>query len=136
MLLRIFWVVSFLLLPAGVVMSRAAVDSSLVKTLKIGKKSLDMAATADGKLLFVLTRGEVLVYNARSAKLSGRISVDPGVNRISISPRGNELFATNGKTKSLSVIRVSFVYDIDVKGAPFKGPADAPVVIAVFDDYQ
>jgi hypothetical protein len=28
------------------------------------------------------------------------------------------------------------VFTIDVSGLPFKGPLDAPVVIAVFDDYQ
>ncbi|NOY52221.1 MAG: hypothetical protein GXP58_01205 [Deltaproteobacteria bacterium] len=135
-LLRIFWIVSFLLLPSGVITTQAAVESSLVKTLHIGKRVLDMTATVDGKLLFVLTRGEVLVYNARNQKLSGRISVDPDINRITISPRGNQLFASNGKTKTLSVVNVNLVYDIDAKGVPFKGPADAPVVIAVFDDYQ
>ncbi len=135
-LFLIFWIVSFLLLPAGAGTTQAAVESSLATTLKVGKPPLDMAVTADGRLLFVLTKGEVLVYNARSGRLSGRISVEDGVNSISISPRGKQLFASNRKAKSLSVIQVDFVYDIDVKGAPFKGPADAPVVIAVFDDYQ
>ncbi len=135
-LLWVFWIVCFLLLPGGVVTTQAAVESSLAKTLDIGKQPLDMTATADGKLLFVLTEGEVLVYNAKSQKLTGRVSVDPGVNSITISPRGNQLFASNEKTKTLSVINVDFVYDIDVKGSPFKGAADAPVVIAVFDDYQ
>ncbi len=135
-LLWVFWIVCFLWGPWGVVTTQAAVESSLTKTLDIGKKPLDMTASADGKLLFVLTKGEVLVYNARSQKLTGRISVDAGVNSITISPRGDQLFASNSKTKTLSVINVGFVYDIDVKGAPFKGPADAPVVIAVFDDYQ
>lgn len=135
-LLWVFWIVCFLLLPGGVVTTQAAVESSLAKTLDIGKKPIDMAVSSDGKLLFVLTKGEVLVYNARSQKLTGRISVDAGVNSITISPRGNQLFASNGKAKTLSVINVDFVFDIDVKGVPFKGPADAPVVVAVFDDYQ
>lgn len=28
------------------------------------------------------------------------------------------------------------VYDIDIKGAPFRGPADAPVTVVAFSDYQ
>jgi DNA-binding beta-propeller fold protein YncE len=132
----VLWVACFLLLPWGAMTAQAAVESSLQKTLDIGKKVMDMATSADGKLLFILTHGEVLVYNARSQTLEGKVSVDKDVDSITASPRGDRIFASNGKTKTLSIIDIDFTYNIDIKGAPFKGPADAPVVIAVFDDYQ
>jgi hypothetical protein len=34
------------------------------------------------------------------------------------------------------MVRISFVMDIDISGLPFKGAADAPVVVAMFSDYQ
>ncbi len=39
-------------------------------------------------------------------------------------------------SRQVKGLRLSFVQDIDIKGSPFKGPADAPVVITIFSDYQ
>ncbi len=114
----------------------AEVESQVLKTLNLDKTPIDVVTSADGKVLFVLTEGEVLVYTKAGTTLSGRVPVDAGANQIAVSPRGDQLYLTNGKTNSLTVINVAFVQTIDVAGAPFKGPAAAPVVVAVFDDYQ
>jgi hypothetical protein len=55
---------------------------------------------------------------------------------IGTSPNGDSLLLADSKAKTLEVVGISFVVDIDISGLPFKGPADAPVVIAVFSDYQ
>jgi len=114
----------------------AEVESQVLKTLNLDKTPIDVVTSADGKVLFVLTEGEVLVYTNAGTTLSGRVPVDAGANQIAVSPRGDQLYLTNGKTNSLTVVNVAFVQTIDVAGAPFKGPAAAPVVVAVFDDYQ
>ena len=114
----------------------AEVEAKVLTTLNLDKAPIDVVTSADGKALFVLTQGEVLVYTKSGTTLSGRIPVDEGANQIAVSPRGDQLYLTNGKTNSLSVVSVAFVQTIDVSGAPFKGPANAPVVVAVFDDYQ
>ncbi len=116
--------------------AHADVESTVLSTLNLEGKPLDIAASADGKLIFVLTAGEVVIYEKQSKKITGRLAVDKGVEQITVSPRGDELYATNADSKTLSVITVDFIYDIDVSGLPFKGPDKAPVVIAVFDDYQ
>lgn len=114
----------------------AEIEANVLTTLNLDKTPIDVVTSADGKVLFVLTQGEVLVYTKRGTTLSGRVPVEEGANQIAVSPRGDQLYVTNGKTNSLSVVNVAFVQTIDVAGAPFKGPAAAPVVIAVFDDYQ
>ncbi len=116
--------------------AHAEVESTVASTLNLDGKPLDIAASADGKSVFVLTDGEVLIYDMQSQKITGKLPVDKGVDQISVAPRGDALYATNGKDKTLSIISIDFVYDIDVAGLPFKGPVKAPVVIAVFDDYQ
>ena len=55
---------------------------------------------------------------------------------IGTSPSGDSLLLADSKAKTLEVLRISFVVDIDISGLPFKGPADASVVVAVFSDYQ
>ncbi|OIP64464.1 MAG: hypothetical protein CO150_05820 [Nitrospirae bacterium CG_4_9_14_3_um_filter_53_35] len=115
---------------------QAEVEWSKISTLNLDQNPIDIASTPDGQWVFILTSGEVLVQSQATKKIEGRIPVDKDIGRIAVSPRGDQLFVTNEKAKTLSVINVSFIQPIDVKGSPFKGPADAPVVIAVFEDFQ
>ena len=55
---------------------------------------------------------------------------------IGTSPNGDYLMLADSKNKTLEMVKISFVVDIDISGLPFKGPANAPVVVAVFSDYQ
>jgi predicted DsbA family dithiol-disulfide isomerase len=116
--------------------SLAEVETNVLSTLNLDKNPVDVATTADGKWAYILTPGEIQVYDMNLKALSGRIPVDKEVGRISVSARGDQLFLMNEKTKTLSFVSVYFIHKIDVTGSPFKGPANAPVVIAVFSDYQ
>lgn len=126
----------FIFASWGAPMAQAEVEWQTLSTLNLDKKPLDLVSSPKGDLIYVLTEGEVLIYATKSKSIQDRIPVDKGVDRIAVAPRGGELFLTNEKTKTFSVVSVAFVQNIDVKGAPFKGPADAPVVIAVFSDFQ
>jgi len=55
---------------------------------------------------------------------------------IASSPSGSYLLLADSKDNTVELVQISFVVDIDISGLPFKGPADAPVVVAVFSDYQ
>lgn len=37
---------------------------------------------------------------------------------------------------TVQLITLDFIQNINVTGSPFKGPADAPIAIAVFSDFQ
>ncbi len=126
----------FLCLGGFLSPAHADVVSNVLSTLNLDNQPMDVAASADGKLVFILTSGEVAIYDKQTKKITGRVAVDKGVDQISASPRGDELYATNSNDKTLSVITIDFIYQIDVSGLPFKGSVKAPVVIAVFDDYQ
>jgi len=115
---------------------RAEVDSTLLSTLDLSKKPLDIVTDLRGTSIYVLTEGEILIFSTANHAVVGRIPVEQGVNQMAVSPRGDQLFLTNEKTKKLSVVSIDFIQHIDVKGSPFKGPANAPVVVAVFSDYQ
>jgi len=116
--------------------AQAKVETRQVQTMRLAASPLDTAVSANGKLFFVLT-GEkaVEIYNANgrhqdSLKLNGRF------DHIAVSPTGDTLFLTDTANRQVKVLRLSFVQDIDIQGSPFKGPADAPVVITIFSDYQ
>ena len=114
----------------------AEVESSIAATFNLDKSPIDVVTTTDGRWAYILTPGEVQVYSLSTKSLQGRVPVDKEAGRISVSPKGDQLYVINEKTKTLSVITVAFIQKIDIQGSPFKGPVDAPVVIAVFSDYQ
>ncbi len=102
----------------------------------LGVKPLDVAASADGKLVFLLAPGKLLVYSVPEKRATDSIVVDASFDRISYSENSKLLILTSGSSGKLRMIRVEPVKEIDISGHPFKGPADAPVILAVFDDYQ
>jgi hypothetical protein len=112
------------------------VEWTIQRTLKIEEKPRQVIMSPDGKLIFVLThKGEVLIYSP-DGKLKDRLSVGKSVDGINLGPRANVLLLTSSKDSTVKIVNLDFIRNIDVSGSPFKGPADAPVVIANFSDFQ
>lgn len=131
----IFLTVLFFL-SAGIAESLATVEWDVRKTLKIEKNFRDVTMSIKGKWIFVLTdKGEILIY-APNGKLKDRISVGDSVDGIKAGPRDEILLLTNRKEATVKIITLDFVFNINVEGSPFKGPVDAPVVIATFNDFE
>ena len=114
----------------------ADIDWTTIKQFDLSSKPLDVATSDDGRMVFVLTRGEIIVYSPAKNKIFKRIPLDQEFDKIEYSTRGSILVLTSSTLNTLKIIRVDQIYDIDISGLPFKGPANAPVTIAVFDDYQ
>ena len=114
----------------------AEVEKGASKTFKLDSKPIDMTVSADGKYTFILAEGgNVLIFDSAGA-LKDTLKVSDSVVSIGTSPNGDFLLLADSKANTLEVLKISFVVDIDISGLPFKGPADAPVVVAVFSDYQ
>ncbi len=117
-------------------LAHAEVEKEALKTLKLGAKPIDVTVSADGKYTFVLAEGgRIFIYDT-SGELKDTLKVNDSVVSIGTSPNGDFLFLADSKADTLEVLRISYIVDIDISGLPFKGPADAPVVITVFSDYQ
>jgi len=53
-----------------------------------------------------------------------------------VGPKEDVLLLTSGKAKTVQIITLDFVQEINVSGSPFKGKVDAPVAVATFNDFQ
>jgi len=112
------------------------VEWSILKTLQLEQTPIDVALAPDGRRMFVLTeQGEVIIYSS-TTKVEGKINVGSHVDHIKLGPGGNTLILSSRANKTVEIINFDFIQKINVSGAPWKGPEDAPVVIAVFDDFQ
>jgi hypothetical protein len=115
---------------------QADLEWKVIKDLDLKTTPLDVTPSADGKWLFILTPGEILVYSFLEGKITDRIPVDKDFDRIASLTRANMVTISSSAKKALQIILLEAVYKIDVTGLPFKGPSDASVTVIVFDDYQ
>ena len=114
----------------------AEVEWNLHRTFKTQKAPLDVDVSIDGRWVFVLTeQGEILIYSS-NGRLKDTINVGDTINQIKAGPREDILFLSSRKDSTVQLITLDFIQNINVSGSPFKGPADAPIAIAVFSDFQ
>ena len=118
------------------VSSSSSVEWSVLQTLHLEVSAIDVAMSPDGRLFFVLTEeGEIVIYSSPTT-VDGKIKVGKHVDQIRVGPRGDSLVLNDRENKTVQVIALEFIKNINVSGSPFKGPEDAPVVVAVFNDFQ
>jgi len=114
----------------------AELEWTFRKQVPLTSAPLDNAVSADGQSLYILSAGEIVVYSLTRNKTINTIPIESEYDSIAVSPKGNSLILTSSAGKSLKIIDLEFRFNIDVSDLPIKGPADAPVTIAVFSDYQ
>jgi hypothetical protein len=114
----------------------AEVEWRTIKEFDLKSEPLDIFQAPDGQLLFILTRGEVLIYSIGQQKITDQIPVDKEFDRITYSPQPKILTLTSSTGKKLLILSLDFIQKFDISGLPFKGPEGAPVTLVVFSDYQ
>ena len=140
---RRFWIFSPMLFVTLILAPpcQAAVDWVVSNTLKTTAAPLDIAASLDGKWTFVLAEGGKLLIYSDKGTLEETIAVDPGMDHIASSglqaaniPDRISLAST--KNKTVQTVTLDFSVPINIQGAPFLGPENAPVVIVAFSDFE
>ena len=127
---------AFLIIPALYTQSSASVEWDTYKTLELAVQPLDIAVSKNGDTIFVLAKsGKILIYSS-DGKLQDEVDVGNHFDQIEAGPSEEWLFLSSRKNKTVEILHIDFIQTIDTSGAPFKGPANAPVVIAVFSDFQ
>ena len=116
--------------------SSAEVEGDIQRTLKLQEAPVDVAVSLNGKWFFVLTQtGSIQVYTP-DGRLEGQLTVGSQVDGIRVGPREDLLLLTSRQDKTVQIMTLDFIRPVNVTGSPFKGPDDAPVVIAVFSDFE
>lgn len=123
-------------LVLAAVAANAEMQVELQKRQPLGKTVLDIAqSVSDGRLFVLLEGGTVQIFSA-NGQVQERFQADPDVTTLEVSPDGKMLYLGNAKRNELQFIELSNVYDLPVNDSATKGPADAPVTIVLFDDFQ
>ena len=130
---------AFLILVIPILTAVSRADSFSISgqgEMALSGEALDMAVSNDGRWTFILTKnGEVEIYDISGDRVQV-LKVEKGFDNIEYNPAGNRLMLSAWGKKEVKVLTLSMIYEIDYEGSPFRGPVDAPVTIAVFDDFQ
>jgi len=114
----------------------ASVEWNIQRTFRMEASPVDAAVSRSGRWIFVLTdKGDILIYS-NDGNLEDKVAVGKHVDSIKVGPKEDILLLTSRKNKSVQVLTLEFIHNIEVSNSPFRGPVDAPVVIAVFNDFQ
>lgn len=133
-MLKVLIVTLILAIAASV--GSATLEWEILRTLKLDSPPLDIAIAPDGKSVYILTdKGDIQIYDL-DGRLKDKIEIREPVDQIKVGPGGDQLFVTDRQNKTVKVIKLDFIRQITINGSPFKGPEDAPVVIADFSDFE
>ena len=131
-----FLILVMVLFPGTMPAQPVDIEWTPVGQFNLDATPLDVENTKDGRLIFVLIPGNVVVFDKTASRQLRRIPVDQGYNRLAYSDESETLILTNSTTNTLKTIHINPVFEISVEGSPFLGPENAPVTITVFDDYE
>lgn len=114
----------------------ATVEWTISEQLDLKAPPVDMCASVDGKWLYILSAGEIVVYSFADEKIVNRIAVDTAFDRMIYVKEKNSLIVTSRSGNQVRIIQLEEVHTFSYSGLPYQGPKHAPVVLAVFSDYQ
>ena len=130
-LMTIFIVCVGLAIPA-----LAKTDYQVRQKIQLEQSPIDLLVSSNNKWIYILnSEGQIVIYTTRG-QLRDTIDVGPDVDQIKAGPRDDMLFLLSRESKLVQVITIDFTEEITIQGSPVKGPADAPVTVAVFSDFQ
>jgi protein-disulfide isomerase len=114
----------------------ADVDGRILANLTLQASPLDMSTSRDGRWLYLLTApGDLLIYSS-DGQYNGKIEVGRGFDQVEAGATEDQVYLLNRKEKRIQVVEVTYTFDIETSRSPYKGPADAPVVIVEYTDFQ
>lgn len=114
----------------------AEIDWRIEQTIMLDENPVDVAVSAKGTYLFALTDDGIVHAYDSEGNVKGEIFVGKHVDSIACGSQETDLILSSRKKKEIQKVTFDFIEVINTEGSPFKGRADAPVVIAVFTDYQ
>jgi hypothetical protein len=78
----------------------------------------------------------VHIYSNFEDRPINRIPVNAQFDRMTFAEKLDMLILSSTAGNKVEMVRIDLIREISIDGSPYLGRVDAPVTIAVFDDYQ
>ena len=113
----------------------AEIEWEITKTITLDETPKDIVNSKDDKA-YILCSKNILIYSLKENKITGKVPVNKNFSQIALSTDGESLLLTEEKTRELTIIKVTSIFDIEIGESPIIGNKDAPVDMVAFLDYQ
>ena len=120
----------------GAATAVAEIESEVVDTRVFAKPPVDLLLSSGGEYLYVLLPGGQLEVYDRKGKSMGTLKVDPAFKKLRPGPSEDLLWLSAPTRTDAQLLAVNIVREIPTAGSPSQGPADAPVTIVIFSDFE
>jgi protein-disulfide isomerase len=114
----------------------AEVQHTTKNEITLKTTPLDIAISRDGQWVYMLLKGGTLQVYTYDGKLKGAVDVGDTYDHIEAGPIEDEIYLLGTHNKTVRIIELLPEQKIDISGSPYKGAADAHVVIVEFSDFQ
>ena len=106
------------------------------KKIDLKSSATNMLLSLDGQQQFILDElGNLNIYKI-DGTLQGTIPVGKEYNLVQLGPEPDTLLLCNRRDKTVQMLTLDFIQQINIESSPFKGPQDAPVTLILFSDFQ
>jgi len=114
----------------------AEIEWNVLQTLNLKEPPVDIAfSTSRNKILVLTEKGNLQIFEPDGQQIAN-LDVGKGFNRL-YHVQGSDVVLLSGQNnKTAKIVELSFIEQINTIGAPFLGADNAPVVIAVFSDFE
>lgn len=129
-------IVGVVLWAGGHAAAEQKTEWQVLQTVRLTGTPLDMLVSPDNRWIYLLNdKGQLSIYDT-NGRLKDAIDVGQDIDHIKAGPREDLLFLLSRSSGKVELISISMIEDIGTENAPYKGPRDAPITIAVFGDFQ
>ena len=114
----------------------ADIEWNVLQTLNLKVPPADIAFSTSRNMILVLTEnGELQVFEPDGQQVAD-LDVGKEFDRL-YHIQGSDVVLLSGQgNKTAKIIELSFIEQINTAGSPYQGAEKAPVVIAVFSDFE
>ena len=114
----------------------ADIEWNVIQTLNLEEPPVDIAFSTSRNMILVLTgNGELQVFEPNGQQVA-TLDVGKAFDRL-YHIQGSDVVLLSGQgNKTAKIIELNFIEQINTGGAPYQGMENAPVIIAVFSDFE
>ncbi|MFZ4858385.1 MAG: thioredoxin domain-containing protein [Desulfuromonadaceae bacterium] len=116
--------------------SYAANEWTLKREFNVEQSPSAMVAAPDGRMLYILVPGKILLYSLSELKVTDFMPVDKALDKLAYSGKDNFFILSSSHSSLVKVFQLENKARIDLAGSPIRGAENAPVTIAVYSDFQ
>ena len=109
-----------LLLTANGHAAALDIEATTLKQFDLQQPPLDVDTSPDGKLMFILTPGQVLVYSNMGNEPVNRITVGSHFDSLTFAEDLDLLILSSKDDQRVKMVRIDLVSEISTEGSPGK----------------